>query len=175
MKREQTIRDWFGAVRDAADTASECLEAPVGTVQAVKANILIRQYLCDRLAAQISEADGLSGETSDEIRKEIYSELMEDAIAGVWSETESMETTVFLCECSNGVREKAIFDRLLQEALPESTQETAAAVRTLADQELERFAGKRKALHVPVARERNEDEPPPWLDEFEYIDWVITH
>ena len=68
MKREQTIRDWFGAVRDAADTASECLEAPVGTVQAVKANILIRQYLCDRLAAQISEADGLSGETTDDIR-----------------------------------------------------------------------------------------------------------
>ena len=88
-----------------------------------------------------------------------------------------METTVFLCECSNGVREKAIFDRLLQEALPESTQETAAAIRTLADRELKRFAEKlkkRKALRTPVTRERD-DEPPPWLDEFEYIDWVMTH
>ncbi len=25
------------------------------------------------------------------------------------------------------------------------------------------------------AREEDSDEPPPWLDEFEYIDWVHTH
>ena len=54
MKREQTIRDWFGAVRDAADTASECLEAPVGTVQAVKANILIHRLGDDPLSKRVS-------------------------------------------------------------------------------------------------------------------------
>ena len=176
MKREQTIREWFGAVRAAADEAAKKLETMPGSVQRVKASILIRQYLCDRLTPQIADAEGLPVETAEEIQKEIYSELMVDGIAGIWSETENMEIAVFLHDCIGGVREVPIFSSMLgrvleQDVLDKKVQELMMS----SDREMESFAGRRKALRTPPERESSEDEPPPWLDEFEYIDWVITH
>ena len=176
MRREQTIRNWFGAVRAAADEAAKKLETMPGSVQAVKVSILIRQYLCDRLTQQIADSDGLPGETSEEIQKEIYSELMEDAIAGVRSETENMETAVFLYDCTAGVREVPVFRSMLERALQQNvTDEKVQEMMTSADREMESFADRRKALRTQSESERSENEPPPWLDEFEYIDWVITH
>ncbi len=176
MKREQTIRNWFGTVRDAADGAAKKLETMPGSVQEVKTNILFRQYLCDRLTQQIADADDLSVETAEDIQKEIYSELMEDAIAGIWSDTENMETAVFLYDCTAGVREVPVFRSMLERALQQDvTDEKVQEMTTSADREMESFVGRRKALRTPPESERSENEPPPWLDEFEYIDWVITH
>ena len=31
-------------------------------------------------------------------------------------------------------------------------------------------------IHLPVEEEEEDyDEPQPWMDEFEYIDWLISH
>ena len=176
MKREQTIRDWFGAVRAAADEAAKKLETIPGSVQEVKTSILFCQYLCDRLTPQIVDADGLPVETAEEIQKKIYSELMEDAIAGIWSETENMEMAVFLYDCTGGVRDVPVFSSMLGRALEQDVLDKKVQVLMMsADREMESFAGRRKVLRTPPERESSEDEPPSWLDEFEYIDWVITH
>lgn len=40
---------------------------------------------------------------------------------------------------------------------------------------LERLEALTRKKPEPPPRPRSEDEPSPWLEEFEYIDWMITH
>ena len=128
MNRETVKREWFGAVRSAADSSGKKLreESALTPVQAVKLDILLRQYLCDGLADHISESEKVSAEEADSLQKDIYSELIEDAIAGVWSETENMETAMFLFECTKGVRMESWFSALLKKILSEAGSEEAA-------------------------------------------------
>ena len=177
MNRETVKREWFGAVRSAADSSGKKLreESALTPVQAVKLDILLRQYLCDGLADHISESEKVSAEEADSLQKDIYSELIEDAVAGVWSETENMETAMFLFECTKGVRMESWFSALLKKILSEAgSEEAAQALMAEMDKDITAFSEKRKALRQPK-KSSSDDEPPPWMDEFEYIDWVITH
>ena len=42
---------------------------------------------------------------------------------------------------------------------------------------VEEEQSKLNESHIPEAEEEEEDydEPQPWMDEFEYIDWLISH
>ena len=176
MNRENVKREWFGAVRSIAESSGKKLkeESVLTPVQAVKLDILLRQYLCDGLADLISESEKVSTEEANNLQKDIYSELIEDAIAGVWSETENMETAMFLFDCTKGVRTERRFSALLKEILSGADSEGTQALMTEMDKDITEFSEKRKALRQPK-KSSSDDEPPPWMDEFEYIDWVITH
>ena len=178
MKNETILRDWFGAVRAAADDLLAArLESSLSSARWVKAQILLRQYMRDGLEERIAEAEGVGSGDAEAICRDIYSELMEDVLGGMVSEEDTIEVSMFLYECTNGVRDKEIFSSLLGRALEKDiVDEESAALMTQADREMERHTELRKAANMPQKEpERNEDTPPPWLDEFEYIDWVITH
>ena len=177
MNMEDVKREWFGAVRSATDSAGEKLKkkSALTPLQAVKLDILLRQYLCDDLTEHIMNGENFSEGKAKELQKDIYSELIEDAIAGIWSDTENMEMTMFLYECTKGVESESLFFARLEEILPmDVSEEIMLAMMAGMDKDIEDFTDKRKERWLPK-RSSNEDDPPPWLDEFEYIDWVMTH
>lgn len=177
------IRLWFGAVRTAADAGEQALpkEIVLNPLQKLKLQILLRQNLCDVLALLIRDTERTSGGTAEQMRGTIYSELMEDAVAGVWSEEEELDFACFLSKCSAGIGSTENFCSYFRSILDEendNSQQTldsaALLVKKSADKRLESFAkaqAKRNALKDTVERE----SPPPGMDEFEYIDWLISH
>lgn len=184
MMSKKSVREWFGATRSAADGAAKAL-AGASTAKAVgdvELRILLRQYLCDRLPALIVEADGVSADEAERMRRQIYSEIIEDAIAGVWTADENSELVMFLYECTSGVEAEEVFSALLGRILVDDIPDGAVdAVRAAADAEMREFADSRRRNRLqppepePSAAWEDESEPPPWLDEFEYIDWLMTH
>ncbi len=177
MNRETVKREWFGAVRSAADSSGKKLreESALTPVQAVKLDILLRQYLCDGLADHISESEKVSAEEADSGRAHIYTQVTEIALACGLLLKKNMETAMFLFECTKGVRMESWFSALLKKILSEAgSEEAAQALMAEMDKDITAFSEKRKALRQPK-KSSSDDEPPPWMDEFEYIDWVITH
>ena len=177
MDRERIVRDWFGAIRDAADGAVrewEAAFAPNGT-QKRQMDMLLRQFLCDRLPARIMEVKDLDSEQAEAVRRDVYSQLIEDALAGTGFGDADMALVAFLGRCESGVEDEAVFRELLAEA----SGGGAEAVKAAAERAREAAWAKLTALTAkkepPPPRPRRDDEPPPWLDEFEYIDWMITH
>ena len=69
------------------------------------------------------------------------------------------------------VEKNALLKKILSEA---GSEEAAQALMAEMDKDITAFSEKRKALRQPK-KSSSDDEPPPWMDEFEYIDWVITH
>lgn len=174
---ERTTRDWFGAVRSAADEAAKEAGAETRPDECrVKLKILLIRYLCAPLAARIAETDGLGEERAEQMRRDVFSGLVEDALAGIWAEDKSLEIAVFLDECLRELRDKTDFAGMLCRALEtDVSEETARSVRERAEQAMERFCEQRKARSAPQERNDDDDEPPPGMDEFEYIDWIMTH
>ena len=64
-------REWFGAVRSAADSAGEKLKkkSALTPLQAVKLDILLRQYLCDNITEHIMDGENFSVEKTKELQK----------------------------------------------------------------------------------------------------------
>jgi hypothetical protein len=177
MNTEEVKRAWFGAIRDSADNTGKEVkkEAGLTPLQAVKLDILLRQYLCDDLAAHIQESENVTPEEAIKLQKDVYSEMIEDAIAGIWSETENMEIAMFLYECTKGVRLESLFSARLKAILSgDDLEEIMQKMMALMDQDMKEFTDQRNARWRPKEN-NNEDDPPLWMDEFEYIDWVITH
>ena len=187
MMKEDAVRDWFGALRDAADAglkkidegrrdSSDTNSGRKDSVRTVKTRILLLQYLCGRLEKTLADAEGLDAESAEKIKGQLYSELMEDAVAGIWSDEENVEIAMFLYKCTNGLIKEKGFVSALEEALGSSVpEETGRAAAETADQVFMSFAERKKAPKAPDEKSRNSDDPPPGLDEFEYIDWIMTH
>ena len=174
-KRETMVREWFGAVRSAADAGVKVLEnaGPITPFQRVKLNILFRQEQCDLLSLVIKSAEYISQKEASEVRAEVYSRLMEDAVAGIWSEEENIDMVLFLGKCSEGIGGDDDFCDYASEVL-DAEKDTILRAKKTAGNLLNDFIRERKAINSPK-QSRREDEPPPGLDEFEYIDWVMTH
>ena len=178
MNNEKIMREWFGAVRAAADQAAAMPDSTaLPEISRRKASMLLRQYLYDTLEARIIQIEGIPGAEAEKMCKEIYTELMEDVIAGVWSEEENREIIMFFGGCTNGVTDDDTFRTLTEKAFGTHTApDTAKKLREAADLELDQFCERRKKQIQPEKpRRRSDNEPPPGLDEFEYIDWVMTH
>lgn len=183
MDREGILRDWFGAVRAAAEAGAKELpeELCLSPLQERKLQILLRQDLTDLLFLCMRRLEDLSSDASDSIFDQMYSELMEDAVAGIWNESENLELLRFLKACSEGIGAPDdfcdYFRRILADGnahYPAEPDELALRVKEKADKHLNAFLEERKQRRH-AASYRRDDEPPPWLDEFEYIDWVMTH
>lgn len=181
---ENLIRIWFGAVRDAADAGEAELREGVAlsALQRAKLRILLRQEGCDLLSLVIRSVEGVNGQTANQIWEIMYSELMEDAIAGVWNETESMELARFLSLCTEGIGGAEDFcayfgmilgDILLPSPARDERNALALRVKDRADKALDAFI--RARMKQTRKNDRTMDGPPPGMDEFEYIDWVMTH
>ena len=112
MKHDDLVRLWFGAVRAAADEGEK--EVPedlkLSPLQKAKLHILTRQDLSDFLWLSIRSTEDLSTEAADSVWEDMYSGLMEDAIAGIWSEQENLELAQFmrLCEIKKANPDYAI-------------------------------------------------------------------
>ena len=178
--KEDLVRTWFGAVRDAADEGERELPAdlPLRPVQRAKLRILLRQDQSDFLSLSIRCLEDIGSEAANAVKEQMYSELMEDAIAGIWSAEENMELLRFLGLCTEGIGDTATFCELFRKALGEESVSTlpepdalGARVKARADRHMARYMKEREKQRP----EEDDDSPPPWMDEFEYIDWCITH
>lgn len=147
MMSKKSVREWFGATRSAADGAAKALAGAsvAKAVRDVELKILLRQYLCDRLPALIVEADGVGAAEAESMRRQIYSEIMEDAIAGVWTADENRELVMFLYKCTSGVEDEAVFsallDRILEDDVPDGTVDD---MRAAANDKMQEFADARR-------------------------------
>lgn len=183
MMEEKVLRLWYGGVRDAAYGGEKALPEGMNLspLQKTKLQILLRQEQCDDLDTTIEKVENLYAKTAKRIWKDMYSELMEDAIAGIWNDEENLEIALFLSRCTEGIEYEEefyeLFDSILGEGDGRSRQEhdaVAEQVKDKADESIAHFIKERERKLYPKLSE-NEDLPPPWLDEFEYIDWVMTH
>jgi|GEM_PF-6351110 len=181
--KENLIRLWFGAVRAAADAGESALpeKMSLSPLQKTKLQILLRQDLCDSLAHSIQNAEGIGSDMANQIYKTIYSELMEDAVAGVWNEEENLDLACFLSQCSEGVANAEVFCASFRSILDQgdagAQQELdamALQIKNSEDKRLNTFIKARERQNAPKpAIER--ESPPPGMDEFEYIDWLISN
>ena len=177
--KEDLVRIWFGAVRDAADAGEREIPETESFSRLQKAllRILIRQDLCDVLSLSIRSAEGIDSSAANHIWEAMYSELMEDAYAGIWSGEENLELVRFLSICSEGIGDTETYCEYFSRALGDGNRgsdQVAVRVKETADRRLDDFIKARKERRGAESR-RRDDEPPPWMDEFEYIDWVMTH
>ena len=180
MKHDDLVRLWFGAVRAAADEGEK--EVPedlkLSPLQKAKLHILTRQDLSDFLWLSIRSTEDLSTEAADSVWEDMYSGLMEDAIAGIWNEQENLELAQFMRLCTEGIGDTQTyceyFRQILPDALPDDCDAAAKRIEKRADKYLDDFIIKRKKLLRSESGESN-DTPPPDLDEFEYIDWLMSH
>ena len=148
MNNEMLMREWFGAVRAAADKAVGTLADPPApnTPGRVKTDILLRRYLRDGLELYVVQSEGVGRGEAAEICDAVCSELMEDAMAGIWSPGESMDFARFLLLCTDGASRPGTFAELLRRALNADVAATdAEGLRNTADRELAAFAAQRKA------------------------------
>ena len=143
--------------------------------------ILLRQYLCDGLRLTMKMTDKISTEEAEALWKQVHSELMEDAVAGPGAGTDDLEIARFLLACVDGVRDEEYYFSLFMRALgprriprEEVLRDMAKGNRFFADKRLKRFIEQR-GIRIASEKRCRDNEPPPWMDEFEYIDWVITH
>ena len=180
---EDLARLWFGAVRGASDAGEREIPEtePLDRLQKALLRILIRQDLCDGLSLSIRSAEDIGADAANGIWRTMYGELMEDAIAGIWSEEDDLALVRFMSLCAEGVGDTetycAYFLRALggeDGELRRASDPIAVRVKETADRRLDAFIKARKALR-DAKSPRRDDEPPPWLDEFEYIDWIMTH
>ena len=179
--REGLVRIWFGGVRDASDAGEK--EIPealcINPLQRARLRILLRRNACDLLSLCISKAENISMKEANEIWDSLYSELMEDAVAGIWSGEDNLSLARYLASCSEGIGDTedfCMFFRLaFVEGRPEGELETESVARRVKESSercLNTFIRERRKQQD---RNGSENEPPPGLDEFEYIDWLITH
>ena len=177
MNTEEMKRAWFGAIREVAGKTGKGLKekAVLSPVQAVKLDILLRQYMCDGLTDSIRASENITAEKAEELQKDVCSELIEDVIAGIWSEIENIETAMFLYECTKGARPESLFSARLREVLlKDDIEEEMQAVTAEMNREMQHFIDQRRK-RWQTTETSNEDDPPPWLDEFEYSAWVMAH
>ena len=181
MDRESLTRIWFGGVRAASDAGEAEIPKSVrlSPLQRAKLRILLRRDACNLLTLCIQSAEHIPIQTAKEIWERVYTGLMEDAVAGVWSGEENLELVRFLGLCSEGIGAEEDFCdcfRLLlgmkKGAADEKTDAAAVQAKRGAQKSLDAFIKERKRLKDRAA---SDDGPPPGLDEFEYIDWQITH
>ena len=180
---EDLVRIWFSAVRDAADAGEREIRDVelLSQLQRALLRILIRQDLCDFLSLSIRSAEDIGADAANRIKQTMYSELMEDAIAGIWSEEENLKLVHFLSLCAEGIGDTETYCEYFFRALGgedgslrRTSDAIAKRVKETAAGRLDVFIKARKEQCGAKSRSRD-DEPPPWMDEFEYIDWAITH
>lgn len=176
---ENLVRIWFGAVRDAADAGEREIPETESFSRLQKAllRILILQDLCDFLQLSIRSTEGIGSDAAKQIWEAMYSELMEDTIAGIRSEEENLELVRFLSICSEGIGDTETYCEYFSRALGDENRKSdpvAVRVKNTADRCLDDFIKERKKRRNAESG-RQDDGPPPGMDEFEYIDWVITH
>ena len=180
---EDLARVWYGAIHDASDAGEREIPEPeqLDKLQKAMLRILIRQDLCDALSLLICRAEGIGRAAAHAVWEKMYSELMEDAIAGIWSQEDELALMRFMGLCAEGIGDTETYCAYLlralgseDESLRDVSDPIAVRVKKAADKHLNAFFVARKAQY-DAKRPRRDDDPPPGLDEFEYIDWVITH
>ena len=157
MNIEDVKRAWFGAIRDSADNAGRELKekAELTPLQAVKLDVLLRQYLCDNLADHIRESENITAEDAEKLQKDIYSDMIEDAIAGIWPETDNMEIAMFLYECTEGVRMECLFSARLKEILSgDDTEEIMQKMMERMNRDMKEFTNQRNARWQPKKKQQ---------------------
>lgn len=182
MRDERIAREWFGAVRDAADRAVKALEErqSINPHQHRMADILFRQLLSNEMTERFPEAEGMDDAQSETLRRMVYSELIEDALAGTGMGSDDMALAVFLSACSEGAWSEEFYLKRFRDVLgrgvipDDGIAELAGETRMIAERQLEAFAKHRQERRAPKPI-RYVDGPPEGMDEFEYIDWQISH
>lgn len=146
MEQEQ-MKYWLSAVIDSAGRTVEESGRPgqlsnLSGVQRAKADLLLRQYLYDRLPREIAHAGGIRMEVVEMMCTEIYAALMEEVLYRNLPAGESEDLAMFLYTCKGGVREEPVFRDLLAKALEtDISDEEAGTWMAAADRELDRFTG----------------------------------
>ena len=182
MDEEKLEKTWAALLRETADQAVKELDEvyPLSPVQRKKATLLFRQFLCDRAEGHIYFSEATSRDEAREIRDRIYATLMEETLAGAGVGDQDAEIARFLLSCTLGVCRNELFGTLFAELLGPNcpgrnygVPSLSAGLMDFCDKRLKAFAEKEKRAREERTREYN--GPPLWMDEFEYIDWVMTH
>lgn len=120
-------------------------------------------------------------EKCTELSSLILKKAVEEAMVGDWSTEEAAELEAFRAGCGDKVYETRDIREKLHEIFSGADEETLEKI----DEEIRRRVDfvRWKLYDAKFARKdeveapfrKYLDEPPPGMDEFEYIDWMITH
>ena len=179
LHRQEAIRVWTDELRNMTEFALKELDetCPLTQLQKVQARILFRQFVCDRTSRVILFAEGFRLEEEEKIAGPIYRQLMGEVFP---EGCELPELVRFRDLCLQGVCRDGLFHICLKQLLGSSCRANAQGFASLADglmtvmdKRIKTYEKRREQLRR--SQEVRDNEPPPDMDEFEYIDWVITH
>ena len=183
MTRSDTYEFWKEPLITTCKYAQEAFAKYVteGSIQEAKMKILFcikgGRYLPSHIAWE-EKYD--KDEECIKLGQKILNEALEEAMQGNWSEAEKTELNEFLEECKTECKTKDELYVTVNKALAhiqdadvlKEADELAKHWLENIRMELCNYDFRRDLIY----QESDEgSDPPPWLDEFEYIDWNITH
>ena len=178
--KDEIFTVWRDAARAVADGAVKELNDTyeLTPAQRLRADVLMRQYTCDRVCGHLWCAEGIDKDEGHDIGDSIRDELIREALAGPVSR-EGKGFSLFLYRSGRRVYRDGCFRALFDELLGPECPIGPGGRDSLSDGLMEIIDKRIKALEKRRTKERRErehpyDGPPMWMDEFEYIDWLIS-
>ena len=184
-RRDEKVRPWHDILEDASEVGVRGFEEYTEGSRLCRAKLMLlwRRHCSVYFAVHVS--DGEPYTEWDRCRK-IASQALKMAVDDVmnlgWTSNERAELRDYDAECAAGPHEPSEVEALLPGALSNIRDEAVlreakAEVRSRVD-----YVRFRLYHHEDIMKDKAEapyrstsSEPPPGLDEFEYIDWVISH
>lgn len=116
---EMILRNWFAAIRDAANAAQADLPADIHlkSLQEAKFQILMRLDQCSMLSMLIRRTEKIDPKEADAITEAILTELVEDVTSGILDPSEARDLMRFLSDCLPNIGKMPIFIELFRRAL----------------------------------------------------------
>ena len=181
---EEKVRFWYNALITASNIGVSGMEeiASHDRLCLAKIRLLWRYHAAEMLHVHIYDGERFEKwENCEKIAGEALAESVKDVMTVGWSEEEKKELESFASECSRGAYDSRALKALLRNALSGSGDDAIREAEEMADRcidyvrfETYSFENDRKGDVMEPLRS-DSSEPPPDMDEFEYIDWQITH
>ena len=157
--------------------------APSGSLQNVRLKLFLCRLLRTYLSMFVYEGElYLEYEECREIAEKVTEKLTKEAVSLLAVPEDEPEINAYLQKLDDNIYEDPDFSRLALEAvegvqLPVTEEAFLKEMRDCRwsiNNGLYSIRDERKEMNEAPYK-YNDSEPPPWLDEFEYIDWVMTH
>lgn len=183
--KDTKVQYWHDVLETVSDIGVSGLEYYTGGNRLTLAKLMIlwRHHSGTHFAVHVRSAEVYdSWERCVEIAEKALQLSIRDVLSAGWSATETAGLRSYIAECAQGAYDSEDIKRLLRGALSDIYDEKMlkeAEEEALSCIDYVRFKTysleEERRDEVTSDSRSGSSEPPPWLDEFEYIDWQITH
>ena len=180
---KESALDWIRILEDVSAAAVSEMNKwhTLGITQTVQLDLLFRSYWLGDLEYRIRCADTWNENARWELRKMVRDRLFDSAFRPLETPQARGPAHRFLNLCSryNLYQREDMFNTLLGKILCQKdvTVPAASARKIMESRMADHIFERRHKNHNSFGwpKRPDPDDPPPGMDEFESIDWIISH